>query len=63
MAIQMPQQNGNDYQNHRNVEMIDAPVMKISASFIRRAIKEGKDVRYLLTEPVWQYVDEMNFYK
>ena len=41
----------------------DAPVMKVSASFIRQAIKDGKDVRYLLTDPVHQYVDEMNFYK
>ncbi|MCB0481556.1 MAG: nicotinate-nucleotide adenylyltransferase [Flavobacteriales bacterium] len=49
--------------NHPSVNMIDAPVMKVSASFIRRAIKEQKDVRYLLTEPVFKYVDEMNFYK
>lgn len=41
----------------------DAPVMKVSSSFIRKAIKEGKDVRYLLTEPVYRYIDEMNFYK
>lgn len=61
--LQITQQTSNDFQNHKNVEMVDAPVMKISASFIRRAIKEGMDVRYLLTEPVWQYVDEMNFYK
>ena len=40
-----------------------APVMKISASFIRKAIKEGKDVRFLLTEPVHKYVEEMHFYK
>ena len=39
-----------------------APVMKISASFIRQAIKEGKDVRFLLTEPVHKYVEEMHFY-
>jgi nicotinate-nucleotide adenylyltransferase len=41
----------------------DAPVMKVSSSFIRQAIKEKKDVRYLLTEPVHRYIDEMNFYK
>lgn len=40
-----------------------APVMNISSTFIRNAIKTGKDVRYLLTEPVFKYVDEMNFYK
>lgn len=49
--------------NHPNVVLCDAPVMKISASFIRRAIRKKKDVRYLLTEPVHKYVDEMNFYK
>ncbi|MFT5777385.1 MAG: nicotinate-nucleotide adenylyltransferase [Crocinitomicaceae bacterium] len=50
--------------DHPNVELcLDVPVMKISSSFIRKAIKEGNDVRYLLTEPVYRYVDEMNFYR
>lgn len=54
----------NDYKSHQNVEFCeDAPVMKVSSSFIRQSIKEGKDVRYLLTEPVRRYVDEMIFYK
>ena len=54
----------NDYKSHQNVEFCeDAPVMKVSSSFIRQSIKEAKDVRYLLTEPVRRYVDEMNFYK
>ena len=54
----------NNYKSHNNVEFCeDAPVMKVSSSFIRQSIKEGKDVRYLLTEPVRKYVDEMNFYK
>ena len=37
--------------------------MKVSSSFIRKAVKDKKDVRYLLTEPVYQYLTEMNFYK
>lgn len=54
----------NDYRSHKNVIICDdAPVMKVSSSFIRDAIKNGKDVRYLLTEPVYKYIDEMNFYK
>lgn len=48
---------------HKNIELCDAPVMKVSASFIRKAIKEKKDVRYLLTEPVYKYVKEMHFYE
>ena len=54
----------NSFKEHPNVTFCsDAPVMKISASFIRKAIKEGKDVRYLLTDSVIKYIDEMNFYK
>lgn len=41
----------------------EAPVMNVSSSFIRNAIKEGKDVRYLVTENVYKYLDEMNFYR
>lgn len=49
---------------HKNVTILeDIPVMKISASYIRKRIKEGKSVAYLLTEKVAKYVDEMNFYK
>ena len=51
------------YKNKNVVFCEDVPVMKVSASFIRKSIKEGKDVRYLLTEPVHKYIEEMHFYK
>ncbi len=41
----------------------DAPMMKISSTYIRQAIKNKKEVQYLLTEEVRKYVDEMNFYR
>jgi nicotinate-nucleotide adenylyltransferase len=54
----------NAFSDHKNVAFCnDAPVMKISSSFVRNAIADGKDVRYLLTEPVHKYVEEMHFYK
>lgn len=37
--------------------------MEISSSFIRKAIKEGKDVRFMMPESVSDYIDEMNFYR
>jgi nicotinate-nucleotide adenylyltransferase len=55
---------GNDFAENANVVFCeDAPVMKVSASFVRNAIQDGKDVRYLLTEPVHKYIEEMNFYR
>lgn len=40
-----------------------APLMEISSSFIRKAIKEGKDVRHFLPQKSWEYLEEMNFYR
>ncbi len=54
----------NEFEKLQNVILCEeAPVMKVSSSFVRQAIREGKDVRYLLTEPVHRYVSEMNFYR
>ncbi len=52
-----------DFSNSGRIHMCNAPVMNVSSTFIREAIKNRKDVRYLLTDPVFKYVDEMNFYK
>jgi nicotinate-nucleotide adenylyltransferase len=42
---------------------VDAPIVEISSTFIRKAIKEKKDIRSMLPEKVWKYIDQMNFYK
>lgn len=50
--------------NHKNVTLLkNIPVMDISASFIRNNIKKGNSIRYLVTDRVLKYIDEMNFYK
>ena len=51
------------FHGHKNIQLIDAPHMEISSSFIRNAIKGGKDVRFFMPENVWKYIDDMNFYK
>ncbi|KQB43238.1 putative nicotinate-nucleotide adenylyltransferase [Flavobacterium daejeonense] len=49
--------------NHPKVHIIDAPVVEISSTFIRNNIKSGKNIRPLLTEKVWEYIDHNLFYK
>lgn len=51
------------FEHHKKIQFINAPIMELSSTFIRNAIKEGKNVRPMLPEHVWQYLDEMNFYK
>ena len=53
----------HQFMEHPKIERIDAPIMEISSTFIRKAIKQGKNVRPLLPDVVWKYMDEMNFYR
>ncbi len=48
--------------NHEKVNLVGAPIMQISSSFIRNAIRNKKDVRAMLPESVWLHIDEMNYY-
>ena len=49
--------------NHEKINLVGAPIMQISSSFIRNAIKEQIDVRAMLPKNVWEYIDEMNYYR
>lgn len=49
--------------NHTKVHKINAPVVQISSTFVRKSIKECKDISTMLPCDVWKYIDEMNFYK
>lgn len=50
--------------SHKNIHVIEGvPQMEISSSFIRKSIKEGKNISYLMPEKAWIYTDEMNFYR
>jgi len=48
---------------HPKIHLIEAPIMEISSTFIRKQHKNGKNIRPLLPFEVWKYMDEMNFYR
>ena len=48
---------------HPNVTFVDAPLLDISASFIRRSIKEKRSIRYLVPESVENYIESQGFYQ
>ena len=51
------------FEGHKKIHHIDAPIMELSSTLIRNSIKAGKNVKPMLPEFVWEYLDEMNFYK
>jgi len=55
--------NNNDILQLNNVTIVNAPKMEISSSFIRKAIRDGKDIRHFLPDKVYKYIMEMHFYE
>ena len=51
------------FDSHPKIHKIDAPIVQISSTMIRNGIKEGKNVQPMLPREVWNYIDEMNFYR
>ena len=52
-----------DLLTNEKVSLHEAPIMKISSSFIRKSIASKKDVRHYLPKDVYEYIDEMHFYE
>ncbi|MBC2838406.1 nicotinate (nicotinamide) nucleotide adenylyltransferase [Robiginitalea sp. SC105] len=52
-----------EFESHPSITRVDAPIMELSATFIRTQHKAGKNIRPMLPEAVWKYMDEMNFYR
>lgn len=53
----------NRFLGHPRIREVKAPIMELSSTFIRKSIKAGKNIKPMLPDKVWQYLDEMNFYR
>lgn len=53
----------NEFKDNPGIHRVEAPIIEISSTFIRQAVKEGKNIKPMLPEKVWEYMDLMNFYK
>lgn len=58
-----PHSKPSDLNEHKNVKIINAPMVDISATYIRNGIKGNKDIRYLVPEGVRNLIQSKGFYK
>ena len=57
------QKQETELAKHPRIHFTDAPVVEISSTFIRKQHAAGKNIRSMLPDAVWNYLDEMNFYR
>jgi nicotinate-nucleotide adenylyltransferase len=48
--------------DHPNVRLVSAPLLDISATFIRKCVKEGKSIKYLVPEGVAEYIERKKLF-
>lgn len=49
--------------DNKNIIVLNAPLLQISATHIRENIKEGKSIRYLVPEPVREEIEKGAYYR
>ncbi len=47
----------------KNIKIVSAPLLEISSTQIRKNIKEGKSIRYLVTDDVLKEIELRGYYK
>lgn len=58
-----PNAHPSELKNHPNVRFVDAPMMDISATFIRTCIRNRQSVRYLVPQPVEEIIVSRGYYR
>ncbi len=47
---------------HKNIKVVDAPIIEISSSFIRASLEKGKNIKHFLNKEVYKYILKKHFY-
>jgi nicotinate-nucleotide adenylyltransferase len=58
-----PGVTNEEIRRHRNVKMVDAPLLDISATYIRSCVKANKSIRYLVPEAVEGIIRMRGYYR
>ena len=58
-----PGYSSERFNDHNRVTFVDAPLLDISATFVRKAIRSDKSIKYLVPTPVYEYVSTSHLYR
>lgn len=50
-------------ESHPKVKIVDATMLNISSSYIRKLVKKGQSIQYLVPHAVFEYIEDYKIYK
>lgn len=57
-----PGYNGGDMKNHPSITMTETPMMELSSTFLRKSIKENKNIKFYTPDKVIDFIDKKGLY-
>jgi len=58
-----PEANVSEWENHPSITFTKTPLMEISSTFIRKAIKENKNIQFFLPDKVIDFIEGKGMYR
>jgi len=58
-----PEANVLEWENHPSITFTKTPLMEISSTFIRKAIKENKNIQFFLPDKVIDFIEGKGMYR
>lgn len=58
-----PNVSSSEWIGHPSIKRVEAPLLDISATYIRQCIRENKSIRYLVPEAVEKLIELKHFYR
>ena len=52
----------HNFKDHPKTKFVEAPLLDISATYIRKCLREGKPIRYMVKDEVAEYIEWKGFY-
>lgn len=62
-VYQRPTYDLGELSTHEHVTILEAPLLQLSASYIRSCIREGKSIQYLVPDAVHHHLEETGIYQ
>ena len=53
----------SEWENHPSITFTNTPQMEISATFIRKALKDKKNIQFFVPDKVLEFIEQKNMYR
>lgn len=58
-----PGHANHEFAGHPSITITQTPLMELSATFIRKSVKEGKNVQFFVPDDVLKFIEGKNLYR